>query len=111
MKSIKITDIKDLNNVDDYLKDNDFVELVIGDDKRIIAVSNEEFEYLEEIKSFIHEAQELNEDEKNIDNNIKIISNGNVINDNLSFEQYEFIKKQINQVIEKTLKPKPEKLN
>ena len=111
MKKVIVKDSKDLLNIKEYLKDNDFIEVELDDNNHFIAISKDEYESLAGIKDLIHEAQDFDDNQKDSNGNIKIISNGDLINDNLSFEQYEFIKKQINQVIEKTLKPKPEKLN
>lgn len=50
----------------------------------------------------------LNNEDENPSATIKIL---NPMNPNLSYEEYEEVRRQVLEVLDKTFKPKPEKLN
>lgn len=113
MKKVEIKEIEDIANIIELLKKEDFVNVTSADGNDFVAVSSKEFSILKGIKDMIEESQAYDDIEGNdeVVDNVRIISKGELINENISVEQYEFIKKQINLALEKTFKPKPEKLN
>lgn len=111
MEKIEIKSLDDLKKVSEYLKNNDYVEVSLDDGMSFVALSNSQYYAYKMITDSIAESEEIDNNEENLNSQIKIITKDGVMNDNLTVEQYEFIKKEINHVIEKTLKPKPEKLN
>ena len=103
MNAIKIKDLEDLKKL---IKDIDIdgsYNIEIEDSCRFYAVSDEDYDLLCSVKEMIET------DFKNDNQTVKIVSND--ISQELSFEQYEVLKKQINEALDKTLKPKAEKLN
>lgn len=103
MEKVKISSIKDLKELLKNINEDGYYDIELDDNTSFYAISDEEFDLLSSIKEV------LEEDIKQDNQRVKIISND--INGELSFEQFEILKKQINEALDKTLKPKAEKLN
>lgn len=102
MKTIKIKTIKELKEAIKGL-DEDCIKFLI-DDKSFVAVSNEGYD-------LICMVEELMEDEEKNNDMVKVVTNNANLNDELSFDQYESLKKQVVDALDKALKPHIEKLN
>lgn len=103
MNSIKIKNLDDLKKL---IKDIDIegsFDIEIDESCRFYAVSDEDYDLLCSVKEMI------DTEFKHDNQTVRIVSND--MNQELSFEQYEVLKKQINEALDKTLKPKAEKLN
>ena len=83
----------------DCLDENDFVFLCENGQKKYAVVPIEMFEILEELSATfddLYTSPVVRVDSENLD---------------LTYDEYERIKQQIMEAVEKTLMPKPEKLN
>lgn len=103
MDKIKVSNIKELKEILKNLDEDGILNIEIDDSCNFYAISNEEYDLLSSVKEI------LDEDIKQSNQRVKVISND--MSDELSFEQFETLKKQINEALDKTLKPKAEKLN
>lgn len=95
-------DIKELENIKEKLEGLDEDDALFVDENgstKYVILPINKFDNLEEI---------FKEDQGSIMPAIKII-NGDGFE--LSYDEYETVKKQLNEIFEKTFKPKPEKLN
>ena len=102
MNKVRITNIQDLKRLIQNINEDGSYDIELDDNLSFHAISDEEYELLSEMK-------EMFEEDKQDNQKVKIVSND--INEELSFEQYETLKKLINDAFEKTFKPKSEKLN
>ena len=104
MEKIVIKNIEDLKKLIKTINEDEAYHIELDDDQSFYAISEDDYDLLVSIKEFLDEEVRA---EKGLP--VKIVSN--TTNDQLSFEQYETLKKQINEALEQTLKPKAEKLN
>ena len=95
-------DIKKLNSIREELDslDEDDV-LFVEDDGRAayVLMKAEYYDYIEEI---FRQSQGI------MSPKVKVINTDSL---ELTYDEYEAVKKQLNDIIEQTFKPKPEKLN
>ena len=94
-------DIKELENIKDKLESLEEDDILFVDDDgetRYVLMPVEHYDYIEEVVS----------QTQNMMPRIKIINSEDF---ELTYDEYEAVKKQLNDMIEKTFKPKPEKLN
>lgn len=103
MSKIRITNIEDLKKLIKTIDEDGSYEIELDDNCRFFAVSDDDYALLCNIKDM------LEEDIRQDNQTVKVVSNDP--GQELSFEQYEILKKQINEALDKTLKPKAEKLN
>ena len=95
-------DIKKLESIREELEslDEDDVLFVEEDGKAgYVLMRTEYYDYIDEM---IRQTQSL------MSPKVKVISAENL---ELTYDEYEAVKKQLNDIIEQTFKPKPEKLN
>lgn len=96
-------DIKEIENIKEKLDDLDIDEVLYVDEdgaSRFVIMPIDLFD------SYLESNEGL--DKLTYEPHIKILGADNV---ELSYEEYELIKKQINDAFDKTFKPKREKLN
>ena len=95
-------DIKELENIRKQLESLDEEDVLFIDEEgntRYVIMPVTQYDLIEEM---LNQSQNLSMPR------VKII-NGNELE--LTYDEYEAVKKQINDIIEKNFKPKPEKLN
>lgn len=97
-------DINELKNIKDDLKslDDDEVAFIEEENEtKFVIMPAGQYDELESFRSFLDEGRVKT-------SNVKIITNAT---NELTYDEYEKIKKQLIEVIDKTLKPNPEKFN
>ena len=99
MANIELSKLELLQDELDFLQDGDFVFLTENGEKQYAVVPMEMFRVLEELETMF--------DDTLASPVVKVNSE----NLDLSYDEYERIKEQIMEAVEKTLMPKPEKLN
>ncbi len=93
-------DIKELENIKtelDSLDENEVVFIKEGQEDKYVIMPIGQYEFINEILSPNQNAPK-----------VKVINASNI---ELTYDEYENVKREINEIIEKTFKPKPEKLN
>lgn len=100
----KVQSLEDLKKILDKVEKGNPWLIELDGGKHFFAISDDDYYILRNIKEIMEDDIKDNRGQK-----VKIVSNN--INEELSFEQYEILKKQINEALDKTLKPKAEKLN
>ena len=95
-------DIKELNDLRDKLEDleeDDVLFVEENGEKKFAIMTMSQYEMIEAI---------LNPNKITSAPNVRVINTGDI---ELTYDEYEKVKKQLIEVIDKTFKPKPEKLN
>lgn len=99
MKYLDIEDIEDLKETLDSLEDREYLYLSDnGEDRYIVVPLKLLSQFNEMMGSF----------EENGGSGVKVIAPEPI---NLTYDEYEAIKKELNKVLDDTFKPNPEKLN
>ncbi|MBQ1477621.1 MAG: hypothetical protein IIZ33_05705 [Erysipelotrichaceae bacterium] len=95
-------DIKELENIYpelDDLNDEEALYVTENGEDRFVILSAAHYEAIEGLARMIEEAQK---------NPVRVVGNEDF---DITYEEYEAVKEQIIEALEKTLMPKPEKLN
>lgn len=95
-------DIKKLKNIKEELSSLSEDDVLFVEEKGISKYVLMPIELYDEVEGLVKLSQEISKPD------VKIISNNDI---ELSYEEYEQIKSQVIEAIDKTFKPKPEKLN
>ena len=96
---IDINEVKELKESLDVLEENELLFIKENDEEKYVLMNVTLFEQIKDIAKFISE-------------DAAKYANAHPVEDiELSYEEYENIKKQIIDALEKTFLPKPEKLN
>lgn len=98
-------DISKLEDIKEDLKmlDEDEVAFVNdGNNTKYVIMNADLYDELEYFKSLLDESSQM------ANSNIRVITNAT---NDLTYDEYEKIRKQLIEVIDKTLKPNPEKFN
>lgn len=103
MQNIDIKYLKEIKEELEELQEDDAIFVDDNNDTKYVILPIETYDLLESYRSILE-----GDKQESLNPNVKIISNA--INE-LSYDEYETIKKQLMEVFEKTFKPKPEKLN
>lgn len=95
-------DIKKLKNIKEELDNLSKDDVLYVEEKGISKYVLLPIELYDEVEDIVKFSQEMNKPQ------VKIVNNSDI---ELSYEEYEQIKSQIMEAVDKTFKPKPEKLN
>ena len=95
-------DIKKLKNIKEELDNLGQDDVLYVEEKGISKYVLLPIELYDEVEDIVKFSQEMNKPQ------VKIVNNSDI---ELSYEEYEQIKSQIMEAVDKTFKPKPEKLN
>lgn len=95
-------DIKKLKNIKEELDNLSKDDVLFVEEKGISKYALLPIELYDEVEDIVKFSQEMNKPQ------VRIVNNNDI---DLSYEEYEQIKSQIMEAVDKTFKPKPEKLN
>ena len=95
-------DIKKLKNIKEELDNLSKDDVLFVEEKGISKYVLLPIELYDEVEDIVKFSQEMNKPQ------VRIVNNNDI---DLSYEEYEQIKSQIMEAVDKTFKPKPEKLN
>ena len=98
MKRIDIDEVENLKDTLDELEDSEFLYLSEDGVEKYLVIPTK---LLEQMNSYMSSFEDGH-------GAVQIISPNPV---NLTYDEYEAIKKQLNKVLDETFKPNPEKLN
>ncbi|MBR0462645.1 MAG: hypothetical protein IJJ00_08035 [Erysipelotrichaceae bacterium] len=99
MSSIDIRELENIRKQLDSLEEDDVLFIDEDGETRFVVMPAAQYDFIDEM---LKQSQNLSMPR------VRVI-NGNELE--LSYDEYEAVKKQLNDIIEKTFKPKPEKLN
>ena len=99
MNSIDIRELENIRKQLESLEEDDVLFVDEDGQTRFVLMPVAQYDFIDEM---FRQSQNLSMPR------VRII-NGNELE--LSYDEYEAVKKQLNDIIEKTFKPKPEKLN
>ena len=99
MNNVDIRELENIRKQLDALEDEDVLFVDEDGDSRYVIMPVAQYDFIEEM---LRQSQNLSMPR------VRVI-NGNELE--LTYDEYEAVKKQLNEIIEKTFKPKPEKLN
>ena len=101
MLKIDINEIKNIKDELDTLDEDEVAFVEDNNETKYVIMPVSQYDEIESFRSFLDEGQMPN-------SNVKIITNASY---DLTYDEYEKIRKQLIEVIDKTLKPNPEKFN
>lgn len=101
MLKIDINKIKNIKDELDTLDEDEVAFVEDNNETKYVIMPISQYDEIDSFKSFLDEGQMPN-------SNVKIITNASY---DLTYDEYEKIRKQLIEVIDKTLKPNPEKFN
>ena len=96
---IELSKLKDIREELESLQDHEVLTVEENGEKRFAVLPWSHYEQIEELSMMIADANK---------NPVQMVTGGNF---DISYEEYESIRDQIIEALEKTLMPKPEKLN
>jgi len=102
MKEIRLEDYPELKEELEELEDGDVLSFTYGDEIKYVAMSSAVFDELDQI------AEMFNSTAEEPGPNVKVIAPAG---HDLSYEEYEKVKKQIIKALDESFKPNPDKLN
>ena len=101
MLKIDINEIKNIKDELDTLDEDEVAFVEDNNETKYVIMPVSQYDEIESFRCFLDEGQMPN-------SNVKIITNASY---DLTYDEYEKIRKQLIEVIDKTLKPNPEKFN
>lgn len=102
MTRIDINEIKNIENKLHALKDDDALYVCENGESKYVVLTADFFDLLDSYRYIFDE-------EKRNNDNVKMIVDNNI--GEISYDEYETLRKQLIDVFDKTFKPKAEKLN
>lgn len=103
MQNINIKDLESIKEELEKLEDDDVIFVNDEQGPKYALISIDNYDDLESYRGLIEDAED-----SMANASVKIISNKQ---NNLTYDEYEKIKKQLVEVFDKTFKPNPNKLN
>lgn len=103
MQKLDLEKLKELKEELDYLENDDVLYLEEDGEEKYVVLPVELYDVLESYRSIFEDGKPTN------GSDVKIISTHNP--NELSYDEYETIKKQLMDIFDKTFRPKPDKLN